>query len=89
VGGLPTTKKGYYYVFFVVDRFRKMGILIPCKNTINGKEEANKFFERFWVHFGIPRCIIAYRDTRFLSAFWTTLWDNIDDKLKRSISFHP
>jgi hypothetical protein len=41
------------------------------------------------VHFGIPRRIISDRDTIFLSAFWTMLWENMDTKLKRSITFHP
>lgn len=35
VGGLPTTKKGHDYLFVVVDRFSKMCVLMPCKNTIN------------------------------------------------------
>jgi hypothetical protein len=59
VAGLPTTRKGHDYLFVVVDRFRKMCILMPCINTISGKEATNKFFEHVWVHFGIPRSIIA------------------------------
>jgi hypothetical protein len=38
LGGLPTTGKGHDYLFFIVDRFNKMGILMPCKNTITGQE---------------------------------------------------
>jgi hypothetical protein len=41
------------------------------------------------VHFGIPRRIISDRATRFLSAFWTTLWEKMDTKLKRSTAFPP
>jgi hypothetical protein len=41
------------------------------------------------VHFGIPRSIILDRDTKFLSAFWTTPRENISTKLNRSITFHP
>jgi hypothetical protein len=89
MGGLPTTRKGHDYLFVVVERFGKMCILMPCKNTINGKEATNKFFEHVWVHFGIPRTIISDRDTIFLSAFWTTLWEKMDTKLKRSTTFHP
>jgi len=43
-GGLPTTKKGHDYLFMVVDGFHKMCVLIPYKNTINGKEATNLFF---------------------------------------------
>jgi hypothetical protein len=45
VGGLPTTKKGHDYIFVVVDRFKKMCILMPCKNTIKGQEVISMFFE--------------------------------------------
>jgi len=37
VGGLPTSKKGHDYLFLVVDRFNKISVLVPCKNTINAK----------------------------------------------------
>jgi hypothetical protein len=41
VGGLPTTRKGHGYIFVVVDRFRKMCILMPCKKTIKGQEASS------------------------------------------------
>ena len=41
------------------------------------------------MHFGIPRIIISDRERRFLNAFWTTLWEKMDTKLKRSTTFHP
>jgi hypothetical protein len=85
----PTTQKGHDYLFMVVDRVNKMYILIPCKNTIKGQEATNLFFEQVWVHLGIPRSIMLDRDTIFLSAFWTTLWEKMDTKLKRSTTFHP
>jgi hypothetical protein len=89
VGGLPTTRKGHDYLFVLVDRFSKMCILVPCKKTIKGQEAENMFFEWVCVHFGIPRSIIAKRETRFLHIFWTRLWEKMDTKLKRSTSFHP
>jgi hypothetical protein len=89
VGGLPTTRKGHDYLFMVVDRFNKMCILMPCKNSIIKQEETNKFFEQVWVHFGIPRRIISDMDTRFLNAYLITLWEKMDTKLKRYTPFHP
>jgi hypothetical protein len=88
VGGLPTTWKGHDYLFVLVERFNKMCILVPCNNTIKGHEAINLLFEHIWVHFGVPRIIILDRDTIFLSAFWTTLWEKMDTKLKRSTTFH-
>lgn len=56
IGGLLITRKGHDYLFLVVGRFSKMCVMMPCKNTIIGKEVENLFFEQVWVHFGIPRC---------------------------------
>jgi hypothetical protein len=44
-GRFTNNTKGHDYLFVVVDRFNKMCILMPCKNTINGQEATNKFFE--------------------------------------------
>ena len=45
MGGLPTTKKGHEYLFVVVERFNKICILMPCKNTIKGQEATNMLSE--------------------------------------------
>ena len=44
VGVLPMTKKGHDYLFIVMDRFKKMCILISCKKTIIGQDVVNLFF---------------------------------------------
>jgi hypothetical protein len=69
VGGFLTTRKGHDYLFVVVDRFRKMCIIMPCKNIIKGQEATNMLLKQVWVHFGIPRSTDSDRDTKFLSAF--------------------
>jgi hypothetical protein len=89
VGGLPKSKRGHDYVYVVVDRLRKMCILIPCKKHIIVEKTANLFFQYVWVHFGLPTSIILDRDTRFLGDFWKILWRMMDTKLKRSTTFHP
>jgi hypothetical protein len=89
VGGLPTIRKGHDYLFVIIVRFIKMCILMPCKKNIDEQEATKRFFEHVQVHFGIPRSIISNMDTRFLSAFWTTLWVKMDTRLNRSTTFHP
>jgi hypothetical protein len=59
--------------FVVVDRFNKMCILMPCKNTIKGQEVTNMFFEQVG-------CTLGYQGA---------LWENMDTKLKRYTTFHP
>lgn len=89
LGGLPKTRRGNDYLYVVVDRFSKMVVLIPCKKTVTGVEAAMLFFETVWKIFGLPNSIISYRDTRFVSKFWSTVWEFMDTKLKQSTTFYP
>jgi hypothetical protein len=89
MSGLPSTKRGNDCVFVVVDRFSKMAILVACKKSITVEATAKLFFERVWVHFGIPQTIVSDRDNRFLSTFWSSLWSLLDTKLTKSTTFHP
>jgi hypothetical protein len=81
MSGLPSTKHGNDCVFVVVDRFSKMSIMMACKKNITAEATAKLFFERVWVHFGIPQSIISDRDSRFLSTFWSSLWSMLDTKI--------
>jgi hypothetical protein len=89
MSGLLSTKHGNDYVFVVIDRFSKMVILTTCKKNVTTTETAKLFFERVWVHFGIPQTIISDQDNRFLNTFWSSLWSLLDTKLTKSTSFHP
>jgi hypothetical protein len=78
---LPSTKWGNDCVFVVVDRFSKMEIMAAYKMSIIAEAIVNIFFERFWVHFGIPQTIVLDRDSQFLSIFWSNLCSLLDTKL--------
>jgi hypothetical protein len=86
---IPSTKQGSDCVFFGVEWFSKMTILTTYRKSITTKATANIFFERVWVHFGIPQTIISDWDNSFLSTFWSSLWSLLDTKLTKSIPFHP
>ena len=64
-----STKHGNNCVLVVVDRFSKMAIMVACKKNITAEATAKLFFERVWVHFGIPKSIISDRDRRFIRTF--------------------
>ena len=89
VGGLPMSRKGHDYLYVVVDRFRKMCLLIPCKKTITAEKTTNIFFQNVWVHFGLPTYIVSDRDSRLVGNFRSQLWDMMDTKLKKSTTFYP
>jgi hypothetical protein len=69
VGGLPMSKKNHDYLYVMVDRFRKMCILMPCKKQVTAEKTTQMFFHHVWVHFGLPKSIISDRDSRFIGNF--------------------
>jgi hypothetical protein len=89
ISGIPSTKQENDCVFVVVDRFSKMEIITNCKKSITAADTAKIFFERVWVHFGIPHNIISYWDSRFLNTLSSSLWSLLDTKLSKSTAFHP
>jgi hypothetical protein len=89
MSSLPSTKQGNDCVFVLVDQFSKMVILVAWKKSITAEATSKLFFERVWVHFGIPQTIVSDRDSQFLSKFWSSLWSLLDTKLTKSMAFHP
>ena len=63
VEGLPLLRKCHKYLYVVIDRFKKMCILTPCKKKIIAKQTTHLFFQNIWVHFGLPTSIVSDRDS--------------------------
>jgi hypothetical protein len=89
MSSLPSTKQVNDCVFVVFDHFSKMVILVAYKKNITTEATVKLFFERVWVHFGIPQIIVSDRDSRFLSTFLSSLWSLLDTKITKSMAFHP
>lgn len=88
VGGFPLSRRILDYFYVVVDQFRKMCVLMPCKNKITPVKIAHLFFQFVWVHFGFPTSIVSNLGSHFLGDFWRSLWRMMDTKLNRSMKFH-
>jgi len=46
-------------------------------------------FQHVWVHVGLPTSIFSHRDSCFVGKFWSSLWELMDTRLKKCITFHP
>jgi hypothetical protein len=51
VGGLPMSRKGHDYLYVVVDRFRKMCVLMPCKKQGDKREDCT---------YVLPECLGSF-----------------------------
>jgi hypothetical protein len=87
--GLPRTKSVHDSIFVVVDRFLKMTHFIACHKSNDGTHIANRFFRDIIRLHGVPKTIVFYRDVKFMSYFWNTMWQKLGTNLVFSTTCHP
>uniref|UniRef100_H3H5W9 Integrase catalytic domain-containing protein n=1 Tax=Phytophthora ramorum TaxID=164328 RepID=H3H5W9_PHYRM len=87
--GLPPDDDGRTGVLVFVDRFSKMVHLILVSDTITAAESAVHFVDTVFRHHGLPESIVSDRDSRFTSAFWSSLFQLLGTKLLMSTAAHP
>jgi hypothetical protein len=68
--GLPHTQKGYDSILVIVDWLTKVAHFIPVKTTYLGAKLAELYMERIICLHGVPKKIVSYRGTQFMSHFW-------------------
>jgi hypothetical protein len=87
--GLSRKQRGCDSIFVVVDGFSKMAHFIQCHKKNDATHIANMFFKEIVRLRGLPKSIVADRDTKFVGHFWRTLWRKLGTNLSFSSSYHP
>ena len=87
--GLPTTQRKVDSIFVVVDHISKMTHFLPCTSTGDAYKVTKLFFKEVVCLHGLPKTIVSYRNTKFISYFWKTLWMMSNTKIKFSTAYHP
>ncbi len=70
---LPTTPNGKTSVLMIVDSLPKRVRLIPTRDDVTAEGVAKLFFDFIVSQFGLPRCIVSNRDTKFKVCFGKVL----------------
>ncbi|MBW0524872.1 hypothetical protein O181_064587 [Austropuccinia psidii MF-1] len=86
---LPKGDKGYNACLFIVDRYSRTPILIPCHKDDTAMDTDLLIWNRVISHTRFFKNIISDRDPKFTSALWTNLHNILGSKLSFSIAYHP
>ena len=87
VTNLPLSN-GFDSLLVICCHLSRQAHFIPTTMTVTGEQSANLFLENIYRLHGLPRIIVSDRDTRFMSAFWQTLWRRLGTKLNMSSGQH-
>ncbi|CAI7798028.1 unnamed protein product [Closterium sp. NIES-53] len=89
ITGLPPTNAGHDAILVVIDKFSKMGHLIPTHTTAHTEETAQLFLKHIISQHGIPTTLISDKDPKFTSKFWKELMSLMGTRLAMSSAYHP
>ncbi|GBG60339.1 hypothetical protein CBR_g4295 [Chara braunii] len=85
----PRDRLGHDDILTVVDRLSKYARFLPCKYRATAPELARLLHTSWITCHGVPEDIVSDRDTRFMSAFWTSLMTESGSTMKPSSARHP
>ncbi|GBG65767.1 hypothetical protein CBR_g52358 [Chara braunii] len=88
-GPFPRDRLGHDGILTVVDRLSKYAQFLPCKYHATDPELARLLHTGWFCSHGVPKDIVSDCDTRFMSAFWTTLVVESGTSMKPSFARHP
>ena len=89
VVGLPCSPKGKDAIWVVIDRLMKVAHLIPMKTTNSASDLVPLYIKEVVRLHGVPKSIVFYRDSKFVSNFWKNLHSALGTGLDLSTAFHP
>lgn len=85
---LPTTVRGHTAIVVFVDRLTKMAHLAPSYDTLSAAGFADLFLTEVFRRHGLPESIVSDRDSRFKSAFFSTICSHLGISQNMSSAFH-
>ncbi|MBW0563946.1 hypothetical protein O181_103661 [Austropuccinia psidii MF-1] len=88
-GLVPGGKENFNACLIIVDRFSKSVRCLPFHVEDTEMDTALLFWNNMISTCGVPKIIISDRDPKFISEFWTNLYDMMGTKLAFYTAYHP
>ncbi|MBW0526724.1 hypothetical protein O181_066439 [Austropuccinia psidii MF-1] len=88
-GLVPGAKENFNACLIIVDRFSKIMRCLPCHKEDTAMDTALLLWNNIISTCGVPKIIISYRHPKFISEFWTNLYEGLGTKLAFSTAYHP
>jgi antitoxin component of RelBE/YafQ-DinJ toxin-antitoxin module len=80
--------QGYNRILVVVDQFSKYVFFVATKMPCSMEEVVKLFFNHIVKYWSLPLKIVSNRDARFISKFWTTLFNLVTKNLLNILAYH-
>ena len=87
--GLPRVQQGYNALWVIVDRLTKSAHFIPIKDSTTADQLGRIYIREIVRLHGVPKTIVSDRDSRFVSAFWSSMQRALGTRLAFSSAYHP
>ena len=88
ITGLPESG-GFNAILVVVNRFSKMIVLIPTRDTITALQMAENFQDHIWKRFEMLEQIISDQETQYVTQFMKDLHKLTNMTTNISTTYHP
>ncbi|MBW0517064.1 hypothetical protein O181_056779 [Austropuccinia psidii MF-1] len=85
LGGKENDNSG----LIIADRFSKSMRCLPCHKEDTAMDTDLLFWNNIISTYGVPKIMNSDRDPKFISKFWTNLYDMLGTKVAFSTAYHP
>src|SRR4051812_42824813 len=89
ITGLPTSSRGNYSIWVIVDKLSKVAHFLPIKTTYQSSKLAELYIARIASLHGVFKNIVSDRGTQFTSRFWKKVQEGLGTYLDFSTAYHP
>nr|GEX72503.1 hypothetical protein [Tanacetum cinerariifolium] len=86
---LPRTSSGHDTIWVIMDQLTKSALFLPMRKDYKMARLARLYLNEIVARHGVSISIISDRDSRFISRFWQSMQEALENPLDMSTAYHP